>query len=279
MPRYPKGSKMYGPGTAAGKKAFVKATKAIAKVVAPKKNKVAKGFAKKVQAVLKRNLETKYIAQDIVGGTQVPSGQTTPGQLKIMLPNLAQGVGDSQRIGDTIKPVSARSMFTVNFNALNTDFTDVQLNLVILYVKGASTAAAVAAIPPGQLLRVGNGTNTDPDATVYTQEQFLQHINKYHINPELYTLKKWYKRRFAKGSYDINGVPGANATSQIAINQPAHTFTFKWKPPTLKYNVAGSPLPSNHYPVYLIWCTANDGTTYSGQLNYGLRTEIYFKDA
>lgn len=236
-------------------------------------------FAKKVIQVVNSQVETKYVAQDLVLSTQVPSGQTTPAQFKQMLPTVTQGTGDSQRIGDTIKPIKARTMITVNFNQSSINFDDVQVNVLVLMAKGASTQGAVGGLPPGQLLRVGNGINTDPDATVYTQLQFLQHINKYQINSEQYTLCKWFKRRFAKGSYNINGVPGANATSQVAVAQPAHTFVYDWKPPVLRYSTPGAVLPTNHYPVYLVWCTTSDGGSYSGALEFGTRTELYFKDA
>jgi len=254
------------------------ATKAVVKRAVRKAKNSA--FAMKVDAVINRHLETKYVAQDINLSVGVPSGQTTPAAFAAqqMLPALSQGAADNQRTGNSIQPTMARSYFTVHFNALNTDFTDVTLNLLILHVKGAATAAAIAQVPAGQLLRIGNGLNTDPDATVYTQPQFLEHINRYGVNPEQYTVKKWFRRRFAKGSYDINGVPGANATSQNAINQPCHTFTYKWVPPQLDYQNGLATLPTNHCPVYAIWCTANDGTTYSGQLSWGLRTEMFFKD-
>jgi len=224
-------------------------------------------------------VETKYIAADLVLSSQVPSGQTTPGQFKQMLPPIIQGAGDNNRIGDTIKPIKARTMITVNFNQSTINFDDVEVNVLVLTAKGAHSQGAVGGLPPGQLLRVGNGTNTDPDATVYTQLQFLQHINKYHVNQEQYTLCKWFKRRFAKGSYNLNGAPGANATAQIAIAQPMHTFTYEWKPPVLRYSTPGSVLPTNHYPVYLVWCTTTDGGPYSGSLEFGTRTEIYYKDA
>lgn len=241
-------------------------------------NRVAGKVAYLVEKAINRKTETKYIAEDIMGPTLVPSGALTPVNLLRMIPQVSQGVGEHQRIGDKLNALRARSFFSFFLaNGIN-NFNDVTLNLVVLTAKGASTAGAVAALPANNLLKVGNGTNTDPNPAAYTQPQFLTHINNYPINTDQYTLVKWYKKRFAKGSYDINGVPGANATSQIAIQKPMVVIKHAWNPPTLKYNAAGDQLPSNHYPVFIVWCTTNDGGAYSGALQYGLRSEMYFKD-
>lgn len=236
-------------------------------------------FASKVLAVINRKEETKYVAEDVLPAQAVLSTQTTPANLARILPNMSQGVGDFQRIGDQVVPVRARAMWVVNVNGVNNDFQDITINLLVLRVKGASTAAAVAATPATKLLMAGNGNFVDPDSAVFTQQQMISYVNHYKLNTDQYTKLKHFKRRFANGSYGINGVPGANATSQIAIAQPMHTFTWSWVPPKLKYNGAGDLLPTNHYPVYLIWATTNDGGAYSGRLTYSLRTELFYKDA
>lgn len=245
----------------------------------PRKIKASKGLAKAITKVVNSQLETKYVAQDLVGGALVTTGGVTPGILQQMLPALGQGGGDYQRNGVIVKPVRASCRWVVHFNAASTNFDDLTVNLLVLAVKGRQTANAVSQIVGPSLLRGGNGGYADPDPATYTQVQLMEHVNNYRINSEQYTQLKWFKKRFAKGSYDINGVPGANATSQIAVNRPAVTFNYTWKPPTLKYLTGAPTLPTNHYPVYVIWCTANDGTVYSGNLSYGLRSEMFFKDA
>ena len=245
-------------------------------------NRAAAGggkVAQVVKAVLARQLETKYVAEDIVGNTLLPAGATTPANLQRMIPNVQQGAGEFTRVGDRIKPVRCTTTWSVHYNAANTQFQDVTVHLLVLIAKGATTAAAVAQLPATNLLKIGNGGNTDPDQAVYTQTQLMEHINNYPVNDALYTVKRHFKRRFAKGSYDVNGVPGANATSQIAVAQPLVNFKYSWTPPALKYNAAALTLPSNHYPVYVIWCTTNDGSPYPGLLSYGVRSEMKFKDA
>jgi len=195
-----------------------------------------------------------------------------------MLPGVASGVGDSQRLGDKIEPVSATTRWTVHWlNGVSTNFEDLQLNLLVLSVKGAKTQPLVAGIPAGGLLKNGVGGTADPNG--FTQVQFIEEVNHYPVNTDQYTVLKHFKRRFAKGSYDITGVAGANATSQNAIEKPCVTFTYRWKPPTLLYNQIADTLPSNHYPVYVIWVSVSDGGAYSGNLAHGCRTDLFFKDA
>lgn len=241
--------------------------------------RASKGLKRTIAKVVNSQLETKYVAQDLVGGALVTSGGTTPGILLQMLPALGQGGGDFQRNGVVVQPVRASCKWVVHFNGANTNFDDMTVHLLILSVKGRQTANAVSQIVGPSLLRGGNGNYADPDPATYTQTQLMEHVNNYGINTEQYTRLKWFKKRFAKGSYGINGVPGANATSQIAVERPNVTFNYTWKPPTLKYLTGAPTLPTNHYPVYVIWATTNDGGAYSGNLSYGLRSEMFFKDA
>jgi hypothetical protein len=273
MPRNAQGKFVLNPAAARKIRFQSKLRKAV------RAKRASAGLKAAVKSVLSRQLETKYVAEDTVGNTLVPAGTTTPANLFRMIPNVAVGAGDFNRIGDRIKPTRATCAWAIHYNAANTEFQDVTVHLVILTVKGATTAAAVAQVPPTNLLKIGNGGFCDPDQAVFSQTQLMEHVNNYPINDSLYTVKKHFRKRFAKGSYDINGAPGVNATSQIAVAQPLHVFRWSWTPPTLKYNSNAVTLPTNHYPVYAIWCTTNDGTAYPGLLSYGTRCELSFKDA
>lgn len=225
-------------------------------------------------------MEIKYSGATLVGNTIVTAGTSTPVGLLRMLPGVASGVGDNQRLGDKIEPTSAVTRWTVHWsNGISNNFEDLQLNIMVLSVKGAKTQPLVAAVPGGALLRNGTGGTTDPTVGAFTQPQFIEEVNHYPVNTDQYTLLKHFKRRFAKGSYDVTGVPGANASSQNAIEKPCVTFTYRWKPPTLLYNQIADTLPSNHYPVYVIWVSVSDGGAYSGNLAYGCRTDLFYKDA
>jgi hypothetical protein len=218
------------------------------------------------------------VAENIIGAPiYVPASQITPLNLARMIPRLAQGVADNQRVGDGIQPTRACATWTFFLTGVN--LFDVVLNLVILNVKGATTDVAVAALPGGDLLKVGDGTNTDP-AAAFTPQQMLTLVNHYPINTDQYTLRKWIKRRFCKGPNDVNGAVGAPGNNNPPTGgQGAQTIKYSWVPPQLKYSDAAQVLPRNHYPVYCVWATNNDGTPLAAQLNFTCRSELYYKDA
>lgn len=237
-------------------------------------------FSKKVMKVVNRKQETKYVAENITivpGGPasfQVPSFQTTPANLSRMIPNLTQGVGEHQRIGDVVQPTRCTGIWTLYLGL--TDVFDVTLNILIVTVKGASQQAALPNLPVGQLLKVGDGTNTDPVG--FTPIEFLTLVNNYKVNSDQYTQLKWIKRRFAKGPGAINLAAPGTLGPPVAGQGPA-VIKYTWKPPKLKYGDAADVLPSNHYPCYLIWATANDGSALTGGLSFNYRSELSYKDA
>ena len=242
------------------------------------KTKVSAPLRKAIKAIALSQQETKYVGETIVANNPVAAFATTPVGLTRILPVVAQGNADDQRIGDKIKPIRATTRWVVHFqNGVSTNFEDLQYNLIVLMVKGAKNAAAVASQPGGTLLRNGGGGNTDPNG--FTQAQFIEQVNHFPVNTDQYVVLKRFRHRFAKGSYDVTGVPGANATSQIAVQSPCVTFEYKWNPPDLDYNTGVDVLPTNHYPVFIHWVSVNDAGVYSGNLFYGCRTDMYYKDA
>lgn len=265
----------------AGKKGRYAGKKSIVKKAVAKANQSQ--FAQKVMSVVNRRQETKYVAETITivpGGpssTQVPSSQVTPGNLQRLIPNLGQGVDDHQRIGDQVLPTRCNAYWTLFLNDFTTDIIDVTVNIVIVTVKGSGNQPALANIPVGQFLRTGTGANTDP--TGFTPVQFLTEVNRYPVNDDTYTLKKWIKRRFCKGAGPVQGAPPAGGPSGPVAGQGAMVIKHSWKPPKLKYSEAANTQPNNHYPVYLIWATSNNATALTGDLAYNLRSELFFKDA
>lgn len=239
--------------------------------------KTGRALKQTIKKVIKSQSETKYAAENITAAPiVVPAAQTTPANLARMLPRIGQGIQDNQRVGDVIQPTRACTYWTFYLNRALIDLYDVTLNLVVVYVKGATTDVAVAALPGGDFLKVGDGTNTDPVAA-FTPVQMLTQVNHYHVNNDQYTLKKWFKRRICKGAGDVNGL-SAGGNSPPTGGQGAISLQYKWKPPHLKYSDAAQNLPRNHYPVYMVWATANDGSVLNGLLSFNCRTELFYKD-
>ena len=269
---------MFGPGNMRGKAAFLRYKKSKPKTKpAPRAPRASGAFAKKVLAVVGKAEETKYLAENIVfPSSPINASQATPASLQRLVPRMSQGTGDNQRIGDRVQPVKARSFIHYYINATN-QAVDTTVNLLILHVKGASTAAAVAAIPNDLLLKVGDGTNTDP--TVANQQAMLTLVNNYPVNTDQYTVLKKHQFRMAKGAGNTSGAPGGQESGQIANLPVSKRISFSWKPPVLKYNAAGDLLPANHYPVFITWATQNDASGNALQISYSVRTELFFKDA
>lgn len=260
------------------KKTTMKAGRPVRKAMA--KPMVSRPLRAAIKAVAKSQMETKYVGETIFAQQLVTAGASVPGNLNRMLAQVGQGNADNQRIGDKIEPIRAITRWTVHFqNAVSTNFEDLQYNLIVLAVKGVKNGAALATVPANSLLRNGAGGNVDPGVGAFSQNQFIEQVNHYPVNTDQYTVLKHFKHRFAKGSYDITGVPGAAATGQIANSPPCVTFTYSWKPPTLDYNSAVDTLPTNHYPVFIHWVSVNDAGAYSGNLVYGCRTDLFYKDA
>lgn len=250
------------------------APKAVARKAVAKAQKSA--FAKRVLAVVNRREETKYVADNITIGTGVTAAGVTPANFVRLLPQVPQGVAENQRIGDRINPVRACAYITYYMGSTPNMF-DVTLNCVIVNVKGAQTAASIAAVPAGGFLKAGNGLNVDPADP--NQTNMLTLVNNFPVNNDQYTLLRWYKKRFAKGAGALNGATAGNEAGQGANTPSKQLIKFSWKPPTLKYDDGAAGLPTNHYPVLLTWATANDGSALQNILFYSIHSELYFKDA
>lgn len=232
----------------------------------------------------KKELETKYRAEYIVNNQLVTAGAAVPANLARMLPGIAAGTGDSERVGDRIEPIKGKCDVTVHFQATpsggaNGPYSDVEVHILFLAVKGAKNAAQVATTPVGTLLRNGLGGNFDPTVGSAPQTDFLENINLCPVNTDQFTVLKRMSHRFAKGDYDINGPASGSGGTQKSMMSPKHTFTYSWKPPALEYNATVDTFPTNHYPVYIMWLTTLDGGPYGGNVYYGTRSELWYKDA
>lgn len=235
-----------------------------------------------------RSGETKYVAENIVAvPLAVPPGQSTVNGVNCarMIPRLTQGADDYQRIGNRIQPTKGVVTFNLNIANPLANLIDQTVNIVIFRVKGAYTDTAVGAIPGGDFLRVGDGTNIDPrgplGAPAISQIDMLNFVNNYRVNSERYTLLKWKRFLFKKGPNDANGAVGAggnNAPPTVLGGKLHRKFSYAWQPPQLKYDNNGAVLPTNHYPVYLIWTTTNDASAPVNAVFYTTRAELFFKD-
>ena len=260
----------------AGRKAGLKAGIGKRK---PRMPKATGAFAKKVLSVVARSEETKFSGDLSVDRTAVTNAGTTPADFDRILSRVTQGVAENQRIGDRIVPVKAHANFQFWFPSTNANNQNAIVNLWIVNVKGASTQAAVNAVPVANFLQVGDGTNVDPNNG--DQTLMITRYQQYPLNTDQYTLLKHYKFTMRKGiGQQANQNTGSEVTPcGVPNSEQYRQIRYTWKPPTLKYNAAGDSLPSNHFPVALVYATNADGSAYGDTIAYNLNTQLYFKDA
>jgi len=253
-----------------------------------RKARVSKPLKRAIKAIAASEQETKFVAEVMVPATPLPNTVNTPANLYRMLPVLAQGDNDSNRIGLKVQPVSARTVFTFFFNGTSSAASWTQdkiVNLVIVKVKGHDSQAAIASTPGAAFLRKGDSTYVDP---VYPagggEVDMLQQINHLPVNTNLYTVLKHYRFRLRKGTGNQNSAPsmtlGEIAPSGVPASEDLHTIIYNWKPPTLKYTGNLQTFPDAHAPQFLCWMTNADASPAAGAIvNFSAFSQMYFKDA
>lgn len=243
------------------------------------KAKARAGLTALVKRVVARQEETKYVTDVIEHNVPIGQAATTPGSFKRLLPTLLQGVEDHQRIGDVIKPVRCTVTLSLRFTNEQSNNQDAVVHCYIVRCKGAFTAAAVASLPAGEFLKVGNGSNRDPNDP--DQPIMLTQVNTMPLNTDQYTLMKKYQfvMRRGTGAQANQGPATIVAPTGVPAREDFRQVKYSWVPPKLKYNLPASNLPTNHYPVLLWWATNRDGSAYGDTIHSTIRTEMYYKDA
>jgi len=240
-------------------------------------------FTKKVQVVLKREEETKFVSENITDRQIVGQAAATPANLNRLYPQLAQGNGQTQRIGLRVQPTSAQACFTFYFPDENANNQSAIVNLWIVTVKGAKNQEAVDHQPSGEFLRIGNGNTVDPNDG--DQTLMLTRYQHYPVNRERYTVLKHYRFIMRKGvgkQANQAGPSNTFAPTGTLANEGMRNIVYSWKPPTLIYPAAGataaSTLPTNHYPLALYYATNTDGSAYGDTIKVNMFSKLFYKD-
>lgn len=254
-----------------------------------KKRTASKSLVKAVRIVAKsevrRQVETKYVNELTLAPLAVAQYQSTPAGLYRMLPQMAQGPNDNQRIGNKVSPVKARTFFTFYFQSSNSQanwVNDLEVNFMILKAKGYDSEQSRLSIPGDSLLKNGQGGTEDPSlANVGNQQTALVRKNMYPVNTDLYSvlLRKTFVMRKGPGNQNTAPAGGEIAPTGVPAYEDCYKFTYDWVPPTLEYNRQLDLLPQAHNPVAICWCTSRDTAgAQSGALEWAISSELYFKD-
>ena len=128
-------------------------------------SKVAQVVKDVIKQQIAREIETKYIGYNQATSYALTQNSgTLPSILNYILPPLAQGTGDNDRVGDKIHPIKLRGFYTFSFNpsVSTTGNAEVYVNLMILHSKSAKSYPLTAQLTSPGLLKSGFDTLVDP---------------------------------------------------------------------------------------------------------------------
>jgi len=250
-------------------------------------NRVASKFAKRVLAIVKRNEETKYVAGDSDAGG-APNGvmwNPTPNMtgiasIKPAIPPLLQGVGDYQRIGQKIAPVSLKVTLNIGLNP--TDLSANSLIGVIWYgtAKNGGSWANANPLPTVNVLDNGDGTDV---AWAGLRNQLNLPFDRTLVSLKRIVFRLSKSGGIQNGDVGAAGDPQGNFSTSNGMSQK--NFVLKFRPPrTLIYNLIGDTLPQNYAPFYYIGFCHADGSNFvpatdNKLVNVNSRVHLRFKDA
>nr|WAE43258.1 MAG: capsid protein [Cressdnaviricota sp.] len=273
-------------------------------------------LAKQIRAIELRNAETKYVAADVVtiaGGTgQAQKGyvrdalDNTDQQTRMfgILPNVSQGTGGSNRVGDKITPIKlvvhvkyfVAQAYTNSFLAHIRQFFVTQKSF-----KNIDNLSSINAVL-GTLLANGTGGTTSCQVGS-TVENFRQ-LN-YPLSTNFTKLGRGcVNLRIGKqtGSPQVQAITNSGEDTNVSTSygplppgvgeEVNVTYTFKL--PVLKYTNDNSTQPYNCAPLFgCAACLESDTVTYLSQsgtiagqtgypsnpiIRYVMRSEMWFKD-
>jgi hypothetical protein len=250
----------------------------------------------RVKAIIEKKEETKYVSTyaQTPDGVSVlhPRGLTTAlttftsaitstAEIYAALPQLTQGVGVHQRIGDKVRPVSCRLDVQVFPGAENIGNTfDITVHIWCLTAKAVKYLPNFTAIPITQLLEDGQGGDTSFDGTLQNT-QLVLNKNNFHCFRHL-QLRFNKSDGYTNGAIDHISSPNrSNATGVLGIYQKSVKVPL---PKVLEYDNNGSLYPTNTAPFFCIGWVRNDCGGFSAPSDTGYvpvvaRTHMWYKDS
>lgn len=245
-----------------------------------------KPLVKLIRAVMKREEETKYVANSYDSALNALANTwNSAGTLAAAtawypaIPKLNQGTGDYQRVGSKIQPVSCTVSMKVGFNPQ--DLSANSLYGVVYYGTSKAVRSWLAAQPIGnqQILDGGDGIN-------YTFNGDRFRLN-YPVDKKLYNLKR-IVFRLSKTAGIQNSDQGGAGTQpgsfSTANGTQCRNITLKLRAPKkLLYEDNVDGWPSNFAPMFAVGFCHADGSPLTAAdstlVQVSSQAHMYFKDA
>ena len=233
-----------------------------------------------IKKVLNRQLETKYVAEQVqLSGYAIPADITPATDYHLMLPQVVIQTAtatNNTREGDYISPIRARIAGHIWLDQAPAVAKVIYVKLYMVQPKGNKDPALNANLPVG-LLDAGAA---DPVQWVATKQD-LQAF--YPVNKENYTVMKCFTFKLTNnGGSPIGQAVGA--FTNVGGGNDRHTFSYSWKPPKLKYANDADNYPTNHNPIFfaVIYspgfnCATDASLTSAVKMNWNI--DMSYKDA
>lgn len=265
-----------------GKKTRRASSKKVAKLSKPIRNAV--------QAIINKNIETKFafvgVADNPLYNTLRTALQPAQGlnYIKPCLPLLTiNGTQSDELIGTKMKIVSLKSIFNFNLASSNAVSQDVMVKIFFLISKNAKNNTVAAAGFTGKnLLRTGQASEEDwiPGSGLDPRI-----FNQLPVNRNAWVLKGSRTFRLSKNGGTLNG----QTTGAVPVLSSANSyqFTYDWKAggKTCTYDESdGSSFPENYLPLVGMVAWYPDGTTVGNPdtvmpVYTQFSHHLYYKDA
>jgi len=269
--------KSYAQPSTAGKRAIFR--KALDKVLA----KPTPALNTAVTRVINRRSETKFVIQaptnkntsgSLGQFVAFTSGITSTNELYRLIPDVAVGDDDYQRIGNTIQPTSLTTK--VNLACFTNGSEVIYADVYFLTSKNIKDFDQTPNIPTGELLNNGQGGNVAYDGTSFTA--------MYPVNTAEFTLIAHKRIKLAKGANDPNTACSGGSPASTDTFQHYASFSQKIKlPQKLLYESRSKIQPSNAFPFMMVGFVAADanGNTAPSvaRVQVQAQSHMYYKDA
>lgn len=242
-----------------------------------------KPLTEKVKTIIKRQQETKYKVdapanyntnQTLEEWTPFTSGITSTNELYRLIPNVAVGDNDHQRIGNVIQPVSLTTK--VNLAVTSSTSMSVYADIFFLTSKTVKDFELTNGIDTASLMNKGDGTNVPYDGTSYT--------GMLPINKTEFTVIAHKRFLLQKGNLDPNAQLSGSAVPSTDTFSYTKSFSQRIPlPQKLLYEIRTKEQPTNAFP---FMCVGFVGTDTNGNLapitaRIGVQAQshLYYKDA
>lgn len=252
----------YGKYPRKGKKSFVKKSSKPRRAVAKSRKT---NFVKAVKSVISSQVEDKfaYLSQG-TSLTYFNSGIDSSGDMLQVIPNIAKGTNDNERVGDSItaKWLNIKGYVKLNTNDIidSTRLPAVYVRMFLVSPKYRNNYSDVigSTSPLSALLKKG-GTTSGWSGLI--SDMYAQ------VNTELFTLheeRKFYlSQSFIASPGTQPGAPSALVASDTKETVKFFNMSWKCKGKKLLYDggLGASIQPVNYSPILLIGYCYLDGST------------------